>query len=474
MGHNPGMGSIVVCGGSIVGLAAAMLLARDGHRVTVLERDPASPPAGAEEAWSGWDRPGVAQFHQPHNLFPRFRQILDDELPGVVDRLVGAGCVWVDPLALLPPSIVDKAPRPGDDRFRFVSGRRPVVEAVLAAAAEETDGVEVRRGVAVAGLLTGPGTVDAPPPGAPHVTGVRTTEGEEIAADLVVDASGRRSRLGEWLLAVGGRSLHVESEECGFVYHTRYFRGSRLPRMIGPPVTDMGTISLLTIPGDNGTWSVTVWAASADTALRPLKDVERFTGVVRAFPLQRHWVNGEPMTGILTMAGILDRYRRFVVDGEPVATGIAAVGDAWACTNPSAGRGMTVGLLHAQCLRDVARAHLQDPDRFAREWDRVTEERVAPFYWDQIAADRTRIAEMDALRRGVEPPPADPARTALLTAMVHDPEVFRGVMEMAMCLALPQDVLARPGFMDRVGAASTGPPLQLPGPDRHALLDLLA
>jgi hypothetical protein len=196
--------------------------------------------------------------------------------------------------------------------------------------------------------------------------------------------------------------------------------------------------------------------------------------VVRAFPLQRHWTNGEPITDVLTMAGILDRYRRFVVDGRPVATGVAAVGDAWACTNPSAGRGVTVGLLHAQCLRDVVRSALGDPEQFAYEWDRVTEERVAPFYWDQIAVDRARIAEMDALRIGAEPPPPDPGRAALFTAVAYDPDVFRGVLDMAMCLALPADVLARPGFMDGVEAAKSLPPMALPGPDRPALLDLLA
>jgi flavin-dependent dehydrogenase len=49
------------------------------------------------------------------------------------------------------------------------------------------------------------------------------------------------------------------------------------------------------------------------------------------------------------MAGILDRYRRFVVDGAPVVTGYAAVGDAWACTNPSAGRGISVGSCTRSC-----------------------------------------------------------------------------------------------------------------------------
>src|SRR5581483_4077350 len=49
------MAKIVVTGGGIVGLSAAMLLARDGHQVTVLERDPTEPPS-PEDAWEQWSR----------------------------------------------------------------------------------------------------------------------------------------------------------------------------------------------------------------------------------------------------------------------------------------------------------------------------------------------------------------------------------------------------------------------------------
>ena len=221
---------------------------------------------------------------------------------------------------------------------------------------------------------------------------------------------------------------HVESEDCGFVYHSRDFRGPEVPSFDGPPTSDFGTISLLTIPGDNGTCSVTIWTAASDVALRNLRRADRFDAVVRACPLQAHWVDGEPITEVLTTAGVLDRYRRFVVGGRPVATGVAAVGDAWACTNPSAGRGMTVGLLHALCLRDVVRSDLGDPEKFARAWDAITESRVAPFYWAQITADRARFAEMDALRRGDEPPAPDPTSAAIAAAMLRDPDVFRGVL----------------------------------------------
>jgi flavin-dependent dehydrogenase len=174
-------------------------------------------------------------------------------------------------------------------------------------------------------------------------------------------------------------------------------------------------------------------------------------------------------------SGILDRYRRFVVDEVPVATGVVAVGDAWACTNPSAGRGITVGLIHAQALRDVVRRFgVADADGLVRAFDQATEERVAPYYWAQITADRRRVAEMDALRRGDEPPAADPVMAAVWGAMFHDPDVFRGVLKMAMCLALPREVLSRPGFMDKVQAVPPGPPMRMPGPDREKLLALLA
>src|SRR5919199_6034522 len=126
------MGTVVVCGGSVIGLGAAMLLARDGHRVTVLESDPAPVPERASEAWERWDRKGVPQFHQPHNLFPRTRQVLDADLPGMTDRLVEAGCCWVDALASQPPGITDRDPRPGDERFQYPTGRRPTIEAVFA------------------------------------------------------------------------------------------------------------------------------------------------------------------------------------------------------------------------------------------------------------------------------------------------------------------------------------------------------
>ena len=150
--------------------------------------------------------------------------------------------------------------------------------------------------------------------------------------------------------------------------------------------------------------------SASDLQLKAFKDPEKFTKVARACPLQQHWLDGEPISEVLSMAGIMDRHRRFVVDDRPVATGVCAVGDAWACTNPSAGRGISVGLVHAQRLRDATRTSLDDPEAFVREFDELTERDVAPFVHNQIAADRARIAVMDALAQGrgsAAPEPGD-------------------------------------------------------------------
>jgi 2-polyprenyl-6-methoxyphenol hydroxylase-like FAD-dependent oxidoreductase len=148
------MFNTIVLGGGMCGLAAGMMLARDGHRVTVLERDPAPVPEDPEEAWERWGRGGVAQFRQAHFVQARGRQVLEAELPDVQRALEAAGALRVDPVLRMPRSVPDREPRAGDERLVTWTARRPTLEQVFARAGESEDGMEVRRGVSVAGLET--------------------------------------------------------------------------------------------------------------------------------------------------------------------------------------------------------------------------------------------------------------------------------------------------------------------------------
>ena len=467
------MAEIVVIGGRVAGLCGSLLLARDGHRVRVLERDPAPPPGSPEDAWASWERRGVNQFRLLHYFLPRFRQTLEAELPDLITALDADGALRTNPLLEMPAEFSGGI-RPDDDRFTAITGRRPVIEAAIAGVVAAEPGIEVLRGTAVQGLLTGEPEL----PGVPHVVGVVTDAGEELRADLVVDMSGRRSALPRWLTDLGARPPDEEVADCGFVYYGRHYRSrdGSLPFAFGPPLQPYDSVSLLTLPADNGTWSVALITSAKDPVLRAARDVATWERIIKSYPLVAHWIEGEPMTEIDTVAKIEDRTRRFWRDGFPVATGLVAAADAWACTNPSVGRGASIGLLHAVALRDLLRdVPIQPGVALAEEWEARTAAIPAPLVDDTLAFDRHRLAEIDAQIAGVPYETEDPGwqlGEALRTAAAKDPDLVRAYASIGSLLERGVDVLSKPGIAERAIELASDEPA--PGPTRAELVSLVS
>jgi 2-polyprenyl-6-methoxyphenol hydroxylase-like FAD-dependent oxidoreductase len=470
------MADVVVIGGGVVGLSTAMLLGGDGHDITLLERDPGPPPETPDELWTSWERKGVNQFRMLHYFLPRFRSTLEAELPDAVRTLEAFGALRSDPMATAPESITGGR-HDSDEQLVALTARRPVVEAALGRTAANTHGVAIRRGVVIDALLTG-SPVAA---GIPHVVGVRTDAGQEITADLVVDASGRRSTLPARLDAAGARPVVEELEDCGFVYYGRHFRSTdgSVPPNLGPLLQHYGSVSVLTLPADNGTWGLGIIVSASDAPMRVLRNVAHWEATWRSFPLVAHWLDaGEPISdGVAIMAKIEDRHRSFVIDGEPVATGIAAVGDAWACTNPSVGRGSTIGLLHAVALRDLLREPAEDPVTFARAWHDATVQTVEPWYRSTLGYDRHRLGEIEALRSGAVYETEDPVYAitkALEFGAMSDPDLLRAYLSVASMTALPEEAVAAPGVFEKVLAIGDDwRDADVPAPDRAGLLELV-
>ncbi len=159
----------------------------------------------------------------------------------------------------------------------------------------------------------------------------------------------------------------------------------------------------------------------------------------------------------------------------PVATGVLAVGDSWACTNPSVGRGISIGLLHAVALRDLLRevpvGHGRD---LALRWHELTGERVAGYVEDTLAFDHHRLAAIDAAIEGRAYETDDPGWAiggALAASVAGDPDQLRNFMDIVAMNARAMEVVGRPGVFEKALAA--GAPTPLPGPDRSELLDLV-
>jgi len=296
----------------------------------------------------------------------------------------------------------------------------------------------------------------------------------------VVDMSGRRSALPDWLSEIGARDPAEELEDSGFVYYGRHFRSAdgSVPPAIGPNVMDWGTITSLTLPADNGTWAIALVTSSKDTALRPLRETGRWEAVVRGLPLVAHWLDGIPIEdGVQVMAHLEDRYRGFVADGRPVATGVVAVADSWACSNPANGRGASIGMLHAVTLRDQLReVGLDDPAAFAEAFHTATARTVEPWYRATLATDRYRLAEIESGVRGGTYDPQDSQYQlgkALGAAAGQDPDCLRAYLDIWLVLRTPGEVFARPGLRDKILQLGSGwrdvEPL---GPSREQLLAL--
>ncbi|MEO7836277.1 MAG: FAD-dependent oxidoreductase, partial [Acidimicrobiales bacterium] len=302
------MAGIVVCGAGACGLTTAMMLAKDGHQVTVLERDAAAPPEPSR-AWEDWERRGVNQFRLPHFLLPAFREVMEAELPEILTALMASGAHRFN---LLGPFADAMDPEGCHD---VVTARRPLVEAVIAAVASDTPDLVVRRGVAVVGALTEGATP-------PRVVGLRTEGGEEIRADLVVDAGGRRSPMVRWLIEAGVRPPLVEEEDSGFVYYGRHVRAPSGVALGGPGTITTGSVGLLVLPAEDDISGIGIIAHSDDAELRVLRHEAAWTAAMGLLPGGESILDSEFVSPLQAMAGLEDRWQRCVIDGQPVATGV--------------------------------------------------------------------------------------------------------------------------------------------------------
>ncbi len=362
----------VVIGASLAGMLAARVLTEHFDQVTLVERDrlavtePSAPSgtAGSGTAMQAGEilRKGVPQARHLHILLVRGRQILEELFPGLGDEAAAAGATELDATG----DFAWLTPFGWGIRFRSDI-------CSLACSRGLLDGIVRRRVLALPRLRLLDGTdatglvADAAAPHGlalalrPHgmATGPGATE-DRLTAALIVDASGRGSRLPDWLdrLGYGRPEETVVDPRLG--YASRIYR--RPPTsaaewraiylQAAPPERKRAGV-LLPIEGDR--WIVTLGGGGGDY---PPTDEDGFRDFAASLPhplLAEAVAQAEPLTPIAGFRATENRLRHY----ERLARrpeGLVVLGDA-ACTfNPVYGQGMTTAALGAMALNQALHA----------------------------------------------------------------------------------------------------------------------
>jgi 2-polyprenyl-6-methoxyphenol hydroxylase-like FAD-dependent oxidoreductase len=363
----------VVIGASMAGLLATRVLADHFERVTIVDRDRLPD--------SGSFRHGVPQGHHLHVLLAGGRQAIESLLPGFESDLVAAGAVVIrwpqDALWLTAAGWSQRfEARPG---HYVLSISRPLLESLVRRRVLESDRVAVMEGCEVPALTTS---------GGGRVTGVEVrSRGDldgstlrELAADLVVDASGRTSRCADWLEALGyGRPVETRIDS---------FLGYASRQYAPPPGwrSDWKALFLMSqaptrartgflFPIEGGRWIVTLAGAGRDY---PPTDDQGFLAFARSLrhPVLHDAISGaEPLTPIHGWRHTENRRRHFERLGR-WPQGLIALGDASCAFNPIYGQGMSVAAQTAVALDGELHA-AGSLNRLTRRFQRTVAARAA-------------------------------------------------------------------------------------------------
>ncbi|KZB86021.1 hypothetical protein AVL48_27900 [Amycolatopsis regifaucium] len=428
-------------GAGIAGLVTARVLSEHYDEVVVAERDVLP------------DRPGhrrfVPQSHHAHGLLSSGRRVLLGLFPGLSAELAAAG-------ALTPGS---GDPAMGDRSLFLVRGEttiripawwsggfgasRILIEHVIRARVRALPNVTVLERTPVTGLLTDRSRR--------RITGVRAA-GEDLGADLVVDASGRNSPLPEWLERIGYRPppqsvVHSDVRYVSVVTEPDSSFDPEWLAILGGQAESGSSVGGVVLRVEHGLLHISFGSIARSEPvpadLAGLRDfADRLTAPVVAEALRR-----STPTGPIRTFRVRSNTRRHYDRAREMPDGILALGDAASAANPIYGQGMSVAALSAAALGRVLA--VGDDAGFGRRAARAIAATSAEAWRLALGEDLRYRCRTEGVRSPWTTRFGEDYRNRLERAAALDPEVAAAFNDV-LNLHRPLSSLASPRIIRRV------------------------
>lgn len=350
----------IVVGARCAGSPTAMLLARKGYRVLLLDR--AGFPSDTLSAHY-IHQPGVARLHRW----------------GLLDKVVASGCPPVDRQVFdVGPFALTGSPPPADGVTAGYAPRRTILDKILLDAAVDA-GVDVREHFSVEELVTE----------SERVTGIRgRAQGGGLVKDearIVVGADGMRSMIAQMVSA----PTYSEQPASACTYYT-YWSNVPMPAVELYPRPERMVVAAPT--NDGLTMIIIYWPRTAFNQVRSDIEGEYMRALDMVPSLAERVRSGSRAEKFRGSADLNGFFRR------PYGPGWALVGDAGYHKDPITAQGITDGFRDAELLADAIddtfAGRASDEDALAG-YEQKRNEAVMPMY--QLTCDLAKL----------QPPPSE-------------------------------------------------------------------